>query len=106
MSFAEIIPPSRDDTNLHAATAMASNEKTSSPIARISNKIDFLVCNSCFWCASYLNLRSSFIVVQCPLCKENAIEWIPISANDAYSFDYNPVTGVIVEFSNRNKISG
>jgi len=69
-------------------------------------KIDFLLCNSCFWCASYLNLRTSFIVVQCPLCKENAIEWIPISANDAYSFDYNPVTGVIVEFSNRNKISG
>jgi len=29
-------------TNLHASTAMASNEKTSSsPIARISNKIDF-----------------------------------------------------------------
>lgn len=68
-------------------------------------KTDFLLCNSCFWCASYLNLRSSFIVVQCPLCKENAIEWIPISSNDAYSFDYNPVTGVIVEFSNRNKSS-
>ncbi|HYT43673.1 MAG TPA: hypothetical protein VEP90_15140 [Methylomirabilota bacterium] len=76
--------------------------RTTSPI----KKIDFLLCNSCFWCASYLNLGTSFIVVQCPLCKENAIEWIPISANDAYSFDYNPVTGVIVEFSNRNKISG
>jgi len=37
------------------------------------------------------------------MCKENAVEWIPISTNDAYSFDYNPVTGVIVEFSNRNK---
>jgi hypothetical protein len=76
--------------------------RTTSPI----KKIDFLLCNSCFWCASYLNLRTSFIVVQCPLCKENAIEWIPISANDAYSFDYNPVTGVIVEFSNRIKSSG
>jgi hypothetical protein len=68
-------------------------------------KIDFLLCNSCLWCASYLNLRSSFIVVQCPSCNENTIEWIPISANDAYSFDYNPVTGVIIEFSNRNEIS-
>jgi hypothetical protein len=64
-------------------------------------KIDFLLCNSCFWCASYLNLSTSLVIVQCPLCKENAVEWIPISANDAYSFDYNPVTGVIVEFSNR-----
>ena len=73
--------------------------RTISPI----KKIDFLLCNSCFWCASYLNSRTSFIVVQCPMCKENAVEWIPISTNDAYSFDYNPVTGVIVEFSNRNK---
>ena len=47
-------------------------------------KIDFLLCNSCFWCASYLNSRTSFIVVQCPMCQENAVEWIPIS------FDYNP----------------
>ncbi len=63
MSFAEIIPPSQDDTNLHASTAMASNEKTSSsPIARISNKIDFLLCNSCFWCASYLNLSFYYAI--------------------------------------------
>ena len=103
MSFAEIIPPSQDDTNLHASTAMASNEKTSSsPIARISNKIDFLLCNSCFWCASYLNLRS-FGVIDCPSCDENTIERMPLSANDVYSFDYNRVTGVILEFSNYNK---
>jgi hypothetical protein len=103
MSYAEIIPPSQDDTNLHASTAMVSNEKTSSsPIARISNKIDFLLCNSCFWCASYLNLRS-FGVIDCPSCDENTIERMPLSANDVYSFDYNRVTGVILEFSNYNK---
>ena len=103
MSFAEIIPPSQDDTNLHASTAMASNEKTSSsPIARISKKIDFLLCNSCFWCASYLNLRS-FGVIDCPSCDENTIERMPLSANDVYSFDYNRVTGVILGFSNYNK---
>ena len=103
MSFAEIIPPSQDDTNLHASTAMASNEKTSSsPIARISTKRDFLLCNSCFWCASYLNLRS-FGVIDCPSCDENTIERMPLSANDVYSFDYNRVTGVILEFSNYNK---
>src|SRR5438445_13809064 len=104
MSFAEIIAPSQDDTNLHASTAMVSNEKTSSsPIARISNKIDFLLCNSCFWCASYLNLRRSFGVIECPSCKENTIERMPLSANDVYSFDYNGVTGVILEFSNYYK---
>ncbi len=58
MSFAEIIYPSLEATILHATTAMPSNEKAAaSPIARISKKIDFLLCNSCFWCASYLNMR-------------------------------------------------
>ncbi len=103
MSFAELIYPSPEDTNLHVTTAMDSNEKTeASPIARISKKIDFILCNSCFWCASYLNL-SSFGVIECPSCKENTIERMPLSANDVYLFDYNRVTGVILEFSNCNK---
>ena len=95
MSFAEIIYPSSEATVLHANTA-------ASPIARISKKIDFLLCNSCFWCASYLDLRS-FGVIECPSCKENTIERMPLSANDVYLFDYNRVTGVILEFSNYNK---
>ena len=103
MSFAEIIYPLPEDTILRVTAAVASNEKTvSSPIARISKKIDFLLCNSCFWCASYLNLRS-FGVIDCPSCDENTIERMPLSANDVYSFDYNRVTGVILEFSNYNK---
>jgi len=106
MSFAELIYPSSEATILHANTAMDSNEKTAaSPIARISKKIDFLLCNSCFWCASYLNLRSGFGVIECPSCKENTIEWMPLSANDVYLFDYNRVTGVILEFSNYNQSS-
>jgi hypothetical protein len=101
VSYTEIIPPSQDDTNLHASTAIASNEKTSSsPITRISKKIDFLLCNSCFWCASYLNLRISFGVIECPSCKENTVERMSLSANDVYLFDYNRVTGVILEFAN------
>jgi hypothetical protein len=104
MSFAEIIYPSSEDTILHAATTIVSNEKTeASPSARISKKLDFLLCNSCFWCASYLNLRRSFSVIECPSCNENTIERMPLYATDVYSFDYNRVTGVILEFSNCNK---
>ena len=104
MSFAEIIYPPSEATTVHANTGTASNERReASPISRISKKIDFLLCNSCFWCASYLNLRSSFGVIECPSCKENTIERMPLSANDVYLFDYNRVTGVIIEFSNYNK---
>ena len=100
MSFAEIIPPSQDDTNLPGSKAMLNEKTSSSPTARISNKIDFLLCNSCFWCASYLNLRISFGVIECPSCKENTVERMSLSANDVYLFDYNRVTGVSLEFAN------
>jgi hypothetical protein len=103
MSFAEIIYPSSEATILHANTATASNERReASPVGRISKKIDFLLCNSCFWCASYLNL-GSFRVSECPSCDENTIERMPLSANDVYSFDYDRISGVVLEFSNYNK---
>jgi predicted RNA-binding Zn-ribbon protein involved in translation (DUF1610 family) len=97
MPFAEIIYRSPEDTIRQVTTALGA-----STIGKISKKIDFLLCNSCFWCASYLNLRSGFGVIECPSCKENTIERMPLSANDVYLFDYNRVTGVILEFSNCN----
>jgi hypothetical protein len=104
MSFAEIIYPCSEATIQHANTATASNEKNAaSPNARISETIDFLLCNSCFWCASYLNL-GSFGVIDCPSCDENTIEKMPLHTNDVYSFDYNRGTGVVLEFSNYNKV--
>ncbi len=90
MSFATVILPSPNATR-------ASNEKTA---PRITKKIDFLLCNSCFWCASYLNLRGGFNLVECPTCNESTIELMPLSANDVYLFDYNRITGVFLEFSN------
>ena len=92
MSSAETIYDSFSRSN-----RTQDNSKTT-PIIK---KIDFLLCNSCFWCASYLNLENGLIPFQCPSCKENVLEWMPISVNDAYSFDYNPTTGVILEFSDR-----
>jgi hypothetical protein len=38
--------------------------------------------------------------MECPSCKENTIERMPLFAYDVHSFDYNRVTGVIPEFSN------
>lgn len=100
MSFAKLTYPSLYATTLHGTTAVDSNEKyAASLISRISKRIDFLLCNSCFWCASYLNLRG-YDVSECPSCKESTIERMPLSANDVYSFDYNQVTGVILEFTN------
>jgi hypothetical protein len=40
---------------------------------RISDEISFLLCQSCFWCASYFNLIE-LTIINCPQCHSNRIE--------------------------------
>ena len=44
----------------------------------LSKQIHFLLCESCFWCASYLSSKS-VSVAKSPNCHDNKIKWIPIS---------------------------
>lgn len=49
----------------------------------------FIICKSCFWCASRLN-RSNMIT-KCPMCDNNndgLLDSIPISDNLVYKIDY------------------
>ncbi len=65
----------------------------------------FLVCGSCFWCASYINVRDT--VETCPSCMYGKVESMPLSDNEIYTFRYDTIRydtirGVTLEFaSNR-----
>ena len=64
----------------------------------ITKQRHFLLCESCFWCASSIYLVSMDWI--CPVCNNsNKIESIPIQNNEIYKFDYNQRYGVILEFS-------
>ena len=63
-------------------------------------EIRFLLCNSCFWCASYyLNSSDKNRITKCPDCYSDELEWMPISSKEVYKFDYNPRRGITLEFS-------
>ena len=64
----------------------------------VAKEIHFLLCESCFWCASCLNVAER-TVTKCPSCTDARLESMPISDNEIYKFEYNPVRGVILEFS-------
>jgi hypothetical protein len=57
-------------------------EGDSETIGKVSNDInkhvDFLICPSCFWCASYFNF-SEMTIVRCPMCHNNHIDQLPAS---------------------------
>jgi hypothetical protein len=62
-----------------------------------TERINFLLCESCFWCASYFsNYRK--VVSKCPTCSSNCLESMPISHNEVYTFNHDPKRGVTLGF--------
>ena len=65
-----------------------------------SNERNFLMCKSCFWCASFLNSKYRCFS-ECPACMNSELESMPIGLNEKYTFDYDPSQGVSLGFSNK-----
>lgn len=66
--------------------------------------IQFLICPSCFWCASYTGLSSSKSyerLTQCVVCKNDKIESIPIGSDESYKVNYNQAHGIELTFQRR-----
>ena len=62
--------------------------------------IHFILCESCFWCASQSsNCNTYNLITKCPSCKNNQIESIPISHNEVYNYSYDPRREVTLAFS-------
>jgi hypothetical protein len=75
-----------------------------------SSQVYFVMCNSCYWCATYFNidkLESIFTPLSssnpnCHLCDSHSVELMPISTDESFKIEYNPVRGVEIEFFKRN----
>ena len=52
------------------------------------NKINFLFCESCFWCASCFNNNRK--VTKCSMCGNDNIESMPLSQDIVNTFNQNP----------------
>jgi hypothetical protein len=69
---------------------------------RVSTEIQFVLCETCFWCASCFNVDERPIT-KCPYCDSITLQSIPISSNEGYNFEYNVKRGVTLEFEPRRK---
>lgn len=53
--------------------------------------IYFAICNSCFWCASYISTNtddtSYYTPAKCPGCLKGSIESIPVAKNEGHVFE-------------------
>jgi hypothetical protein len=84
-----------------------------SEILQPIDKIYFVICNSCYWCASYFGIgiddleslsASSSHVLDCHVCNSHNTELIPISTDKSFRIEYNATKGMEIEFYKSNNV--
>jgi predicted Zn-ribbon and HTH transcriptional regulator len=65
----------------------------------------FVLCDTCYWCATYFDKTKIPIDNNCPQCSANNNELtsFPVVSNESFTFDYNDKRGVELEFKPRRK---
>jgi predicted Zn-ribbon and HTH transcriptional regulator len=65
----------------------------------------FVLCDTCYWCATYFDKTRIPIDNNCPQCSANNNELtsFPVVSNESFTFDYNDKRGVELEFKPRRK---
>ncbi len=59
----------------------------------------FILCESCYWSATYLGKFMLPAEERCPICLEIELSSFPILPNESFIFNYSQKSGVELEFS-------
>jgi hypothetical protein len=75
------------------------------------NRIYFVMCNSCYWYASYFGTDdleslsgSPSHVLECPVCSSHYTELMPISIDESFRIEYSLTRGMEIEFYKSNNV--
>ncbi|HYY40646.1 MAG TPA: hypothetical protein VE692_05305, partial [Nitrososphaera sp.] len=78
------------------AMSTTMSQATEPDLSKQSNNCrHFALCESCFWCASYLR---DMVTVICPSCKTEIVESMPIRSDETFIFQYDRRRGVSLQF--------
>jgi hypothetical protein len=92
---------------LLSSKAIENNE-----ILQPIDRIYFVICNSCYWCASYFGIDdleslsgSSSHVLDCHVCNSHNTELIPIATDESFRIEYCLTRGMELEFYEKSQLS-
>lgn len=57
---------------------------------KTDKQVDFLLCPSCFWCASYFDF-GELSIIRCPICHNNRMEQLPVATQWDRSYTYRSI---------------
>jgi hypothetical protein len=84
---------------------MSQKQDISSSSAKLYRSLPiFVLCERCYWCATYLDknrLPRDNTCSQCPTVDK--FSSFPILSNESFTFNYNDKRGVELEFKSRHK---
>ena len=65
----------------------------------------FILCDTCYWCATYFDKTRIPMDNICPRCTANNNELTSflLWQNESFTFDHNPERGIEFEFNPRQK---
>ena len=90
---------------------LSQNAIVNKEILQPIDRIYFVICNSCYWCASYFGIddleslsKSSSHVLDCPVCNSRNTELMPIATDESFRIEYSLTRGMEMEFYKTNKV--
>ena len=66
------------------------------------NNRSFALCESCYWTATIFTRIESY---NCPVCRGENIELIPLNLDEKYEYQLEPDKGLEIKFSINEEIS-
>jgi hypothetical protein len=97
--------------DLLQTTKISSNTIEDNKSLQPIDKIHFVICNSCYWCASYFGINdlgslsgSSSHVLDRHVCNSHNTELMPIATDESFRIDYSLTNGMEMEFYKTNKV--
>ena len=66
----------------------------------------FILCDRCYWCATYFDNRRLPLDNNCPQCNANSNELTSfrIAPNESFTYNYNEKRWVELEFKHRESL--
>ena len=99
-----------EDNWSQQTTKHSSNIKNNESLRHIDHSY-FLICNSCLWCATYLDIdnleslcASQTHALSCHICNSCNTKLIPISADVSSEMEYDVTSGMEMEFYRTNNV--
>jgi rubrerythrin len=73
--------------NMHQEVVDYAKHREKLSTVRPTTQWSFMICQNCFWCASYtgtIDIMNELPFERCPICNDNKVESLPILYDESY----------------------